>query len=294
MTHSSDGTWLLAGCGYVGARLARRFAEPGLALVRTGASAAALARQGLPARAVDLDGGEPFPVPEALAAVAYLAPPAGLGGEDDRLRRFLANLGAARPEVFLYFSTTSVYGDTGGAPVDESAPAKPGDARARQRLDAETQVREWCAARDVRAVCFRVAAIYGPHRLPLDRLRRGEPVIRPEDTGPGNRVQVDDLVEAAVAALAGNTDGIFNLADGIAWSPAEFSDRVADAAGLPRPRRIAWAEAQHRFSEAYLAFFRERRQVVPGRLAELGLVPRPPEAGIRDSLRDMGLDGLGG
>ena len=56
-----------------------------------------------------------------------------------------------------------------------------------------------------RAACaasiLRVPGIYGPHRLPLERLQRGEPALRPEDAGPGNRIHVDDLVSACVAAL---------------------------------------------------------------------------------------------
>lgn len=286
------GTCLLAGCGYVGTRLARRLAGPLLALVRTGASAAALAREGLPALAVDLDGGEPLPVPGDLAAVAYLAPPGGEGPADGRFRRFLAALGEARPRVLLYVSTTGVYGDAGGAEVDEATPPDPGDLRARQRLDAEDQARRWCAARGVRYVILRVAAIYGPHRLPLDRLRRGEPVLRPEDTGPGHRIHVDDLAAACAAALERPVSGVFNVADGTPWSPAEFAERVAALAGLPAPRRIDRAEAGTVFSPAFLAFFRASRRISNRRLVqELGVTPRPPEAGLRDSLREMGLPG---
>lgn len=287
---ASAGTCLLAGCGYAGTRLARRLAGPVLPLVRTGASAAALVREGLPALAVDLDGGEPLPVPGDLTAVAYLAPPCGDGPVDARFRRFLAALGEARPRALLYVSTTGVYGDAGGAEVDEATPPDPGDLRARQRLDAEDQARRWCAARGARCVILRVAAIYGPHRLPLERLRRGEPVLRPEDTGPGNRIHVDDLAAACAAALAGPAEGIFNVADGCPWSPAEFADQVALLAGLPPPRRIDRAGAEALLGPAYLAFFRASRRVLSRRMVlELGVAPRDPAAGIRDSLREMGL-----
>ncbi|MCX6356828.1 MAG: GTP-binding protein, partial [Candidatus Aureabacteria bacterium] len=45
------------------------------------------------------------------AAIAYLAPPQDSGTNDSRLGRFLDTLGEARPKVFLYMSTTGVYGD---------------------------------------------------------------------------------------------------------------------------------------------------------------------------------------
>lgn len=280
---TSTGIRLIAGCGYVGTRLARRLGGPVLALVRTPASAEALRRAGIPAQAVDLGGGA-LPLPGHLDAVIYLAPPGGDGDRDDRLRAFLAALGGARPRMFLYASTTGVYGDAGGAEVDEATPPAPGDDRGRQRLDAEHQAQAWCADRGIRCVVFRVAAIYGPGRLPLERLRHGEPVLRPEDTGPGHRIHVDDLAAACAAAVTGAAEGIFNLADGFPWSVAEFTERVAALAGLPAPRRIGWAEAERALSPGLLAFLRVRRRVLPRRLAELGISPRPPETGIRDSL----------
>lgn len=287
---TSAGIRLIAGCGYVGTRLARHGEGPQLALVRTATSAETLRRAGIPAQAVDLGGGA-LTVPDALDAVVYLAPPGGNGALDERLRAFLAVLEEARPRVFLYASTTGVYGDAAGAEVDEATPPAPGNDRARQRLDAERQAQAWCEASGTRCVVFRVAAIYGPHRLPLERLRRGEPVLRPEDTGPGHRIHVDDLVAACEAALAGTAEGIFNLTDGFPWSLAEFTERVAALAGVPAPRRIGWAEAECTLSPGLLAFLRDRRRVLPRRLAVLGISPRPPDAGIRDSLVEMGFPG---
>ncbi|WP_257305174.1 NAD-dependent epimerase/dehydratase family protein [Geothrix campi] len=291
------GTCLLAGCGYAGTRLARRLIgpRPVLALVRSAASVAALAREGIPAVSADLDGASAFPVPPDLAAVVYLAPPAGPDGEDRRFERFLAALGEARPQVLVYVSTTGVYGDTGGAAVDEAAPTAPADERARQRLQAEGQARRWCEARGARCVLLRVAAIYGPGRLPLDRLRHGEPVLRAEDSAPGNRIHVDDLVAACLAALVRPVAGVVNVADGCPESMAAFTARVAALAGLPAPREISWAEAQDALSPGLLAFLRESRRVFNARLVgDLGVTPRSPEVGLRDSLREMGLTVAGG
>ncbi|GLH70913.1 hypothetical protein GETHPA_24460 [Geothrix rubra] len=292
MANLPVGTCLLAGCGYAGARLARRLAARGpvLALVRSEASAAALARSGVPVLAVDLDGGEAFPVPEALGSVVYLVPPGGAGGTDGRFRRFLAALGGARPGVLLYVSTTGVYGDTRGAEVDEATPPAPGDDRARQRLDAEGQARRWAEARGARCAILRVAAIYGPHRLPLDRLRRGEPVLRAEDSGPGNRIHVDDLVAACEAALERPVSGVFNVTDGWPEPMAAFTTRVAALAGLAPPREVGWSEARDLLSPGLLAFLRESRRVCNDRLVrDLGVAPRDPEAGLRASLAEMGL-----
>ncbi|NWJ42011.1 MAG: NAD-dependent epimerase/dehydratase family protein [Geothrix sp.] len=287
------GTCLIAGCGYTGTRLARRRlgAGPVLALVRRAVSAEVLIRQGIPAVAADVDAGIPLlALPRELASVIYLAPPAGAGTEDLRLARFLQALGPARPQVVVYFSTTGVYGDTRGAAVDEASPVAPREDRSRQRWEAEGQVAAWCGARGVRPVILRVPAIYGPHRLPLDRLRRSEPVLRDGDSGPGNRIHVDDLVAACLAALDRPVSGAFNLTDGAPESMAAFTIRVAKLAGLPAPRRVSWAEAQSVMSPGVLAFLRESRLVTSRRMQELGWTPEygNPDDGIRASLVEMG------
>ncbi|MFN7958358.1 MAG: NAD-dependent epimerase/dehydratase family protein [Holophagaceae bacterium] len=305
-TESAPGHTLLVGCGYVGARLARSLGGGVRALVRSPASSRALASAGILAQVIDLDDPQPGlalgsspgpaevvgdgPIPPPLDALVYLVPPAGPGSEDRRIAHFLQALGPARPQVFVYFSTTGVYGHTGGAAVDEANPAAPGDDRSRQRWDAEQRIAAWCGDRGVRPVVLRVPAIYGPHRLPLDRLQRGEPVLREEDSGPGNRIHVDDLVAACLAALERPVSGPFNLTDGAPESMAAFTTRVAAQAGLPAPRRVAWAEAQALLSPGLLAFLRESRLVRTRRAPELGWTPGygNPDDGIRASLAEMG------
>jgi nucleoside-diphosphate-sugar epimerase len=293
-TAAPAGTCLLAGCGYTGARLARRLMgrRPVLALVRSAASAAALAAEGIRARAVDLDGDGGFAVPPDLASVVYLAPPPGEGDGDPRFQRFLEGLGEVRPQVLVYLSTTGVYGDAQGASVDEATPPAPGDAQGRRRLAAERAGSAWCAERGIRWVALRVSGIYGPHRLPLDRLRAGEPVLRPEDSGPGNRIHVDDLAAACEAALDRPVSGPVNVTDGDSRSIGAFLELGAHLAGLPPPRRVTLAEARQAISPGMLAFLLASRRVLNRRLTEdLGLRLRypDPEAGLRASLEEMGI-----
>jgi len=293
-----DRTCLIVGCGYTGQRLASRL-RPAWRVTATARSAGAAARleaAGIGAVPADLDA--PIgPLPRAAleaaadgAAIAYLAPPPDAGDTDPRLARFLEALGSARPSAFLYMSTTGVYGDTGGAVVTEASPVAPANDRSRRRVAAEDAATTWCAARGVRAVVLRVPGIYGPHRLPLERLRRAEPALRPEDAGPGNRIQVDDLVTACVAALERPVQGVFNVTDGNPASTTEYLERTADLAGLPRPPRVALADAPGRISAGMLAFLVESRLVDSRRMREeLGVVPRYQhlEDGIAASLAAM-------
>ena len=285
---------LVAGCGYVGRRLATTLARsrPVVALARSAGNDAGLAAHGVAGRSVDFDKVEPASLASIAdgSGIVYLAPPPPHGDHDARLRRFLAALGDARPAAFVYLSTTGVYGDARGGRVDESSATVPGSERARRRLDAESAARDWCAARGVRFACLRVPGIYGPHRLPLDRLRRGEPALRPEDAGPGNRIHVDDLVSACVAALDRPVGGVINVGDGDHASTTVYLQRVAALAGLPAPRLVTREEATTQIGPGMLEFLFESRRVDTRRMRdELGVVPRHDlDSGVAASLAEMG------
>jgi nucleoside-diphosphate-sugar epimerase len=286
---------LIAGCGYTGLRFARRL-QPRwqvTALARSADAAAALNAAGIATAPLDL---EATAAPGALAkvadgaAIAYLVPPPDSGTSDPRLERFFAAVGQARPSAVLYMSTTGVYGDTGGASVTEDTPVAPGNDRARRRVAAESVARGWCEARGVRWVVLRVPGIYGPGRLPLERLRRGEPALRPQDAGPGNRIHVDDLVTACVAALKQPVQGVFNVSDGNPATTTEFLQRTAALAGLPAPPLVALGEAAGRISPGMLAFLCESRRVDNRRMREeLAIEPRYADldAGIAASLAEQ-------
>ena len=290
-----DQSCLIVGCGYTGRRLARQL-QPRwrvLATARSDLAAAELQAADIEVVRADLDAAL---VPGLLetavdgAAIAYLAPPPDHGTDDPRLVRFLAALGRARPTVLLYMSTTGVYGDTGGEAVTENSPLLPANDRARRRVAAETAAQDWCAGRGVRCVVLRVPGIYGPGRLPLDRLRRGEPALRPEDAGPGNRIHVEDLVTACAAALERPVGGAFNVTDGNPASTTEFLRRTAAIAGLAPPPLVALADAPGRISPGMLAFLRESRRVDNRRMLDvLGVELRYADldAGIAASLRGM-------
>ena len=290
-----DQACLIVGCGYTGLRLARRLRSTWTvtALARSAAAAASLAGQGIVTVRADLDATlAPGSLAAATgrAAIAYLVPPPEAGTSDPRLERFLAALGGARPTVLLYMSTTGVYGDTGGASVTEASPVAPANDRSRRRAAAEATAQAWCAGQGVRCVVLRVPGIYGPGRLPLDRLRRGEPALQPADAGPGNRIHVDDLVTACVAALERPVHGVFNVSDGNPATTTEFLQRTAALAGLPPPPLVALAEAPRRISPGMLAFLRESRRVDNRRMREqLGVEPRYArlDDGIAASLAEM-------
>jgi nucleoside-diphosphate-sugar epimerase len=290
---------LIVGCGYVGSRLARRESARRslLALVRSDQNAAALQSAGVRTLRLDLDCAPDPALQHALAAAAdhsavvYLAPPPDSGTTDPRLAAFLAQVEDATPAFFVYISTTGVYGDAGGAHVDELTPVAPSNDRSRRRVAAEAAAQAWCAERGVRCVILRVAGIYGPDRLPLERLQRREPALREEDAGPGNRIHVDDLVAAIVAAIDHpSAHGVFNVTDGDHSSTTTYLQLTAAAAGIEPPPLIGKAEAQEKIPAGMLSFLLESRRVDNRRmLAELGVRLQYPtlQSGVLASIAEM-------
>jgi nucleoside-diphosphate-sugar epimerase len=290
---------LIVGCGYVGSRLTRREAarRPLLALVRSDTSETNLQSASVSTLRVDLDAPSDPARHAALAAAAdhsavvYLAPPPDSGTTDPRLAAFLAQIEGTAPAVFVYISTTGVYGDAGGELVDEFTPVAPANDRSRRRVAAERMAQAWCATHGVRCVILRVPGIYGPHRLPLERLRRREPALREEDAGPGNRIHVDDLVAAIIAAVDHpSAQGVFNVTDGDYSSTTTYLQLTAAAAGIEPPPLIGKAEAREKIPAGMLSFLLESRRVDNRRmLAELGLQLRYPtlQSGVLASMAEM-------
>jgi nucleoside-diphosphate-sugar epimerase len=279
----------IVGCGYTGLRLAERFLRSG-ARVRGFATRPQSLKQiavlGAEAMTLNLDG--EIGAFDFSGELLYYSVPPALEVGDPRLARFL-DAAAGTPKRLIYLSTTGVYGDRGGGRVDEDTPPAPLTERALRRLAAENKVRAWSDARGISWCVLRLPGIYGPGRLPLDRLRNAVPAIVPNEAGPGNRIHVTDLVTACVSA--GSLDAadrrIYNVTDGSEDSATEFLQRVARIARLPPPPLVSRADAMRVLSASARSFLAESRRVDNHRvLKELGvtLEYRDLDAGIRASL----------
>jgi nucleoside-diphosphate-sugar epimerase len=244
--------------------------------------------RGLTRKDFDLDHDAEFSVQlPSRYNVIYTVPPATDSASDTRLERLLANLHSA-PRRFVYITTTGVYGDHGGAAVNEDTPLDPGVGRSARRVAAERTLQAWAAESGCTAIILRAPGIYGPGRLGIERIREQVPIVREEDVGPGNRIHVDDLAACCAAALADNVPaGIYNVGDGDHRTSTWFTNEVARQCELPPPPAISMAEAEQAFSPMRLSFLRDKRRVDTAKMREvLGveLSFANPEDGIRASI----------
>lgn len=288
---------LIAGCGYVGRRLAPhlRTGHALYGIVRSATHLRTLRALRIEPIVLDLDTATHRDVSPAWyrgGIIFYFAPPPKSGESDIRLHNFLNAL-TDQPVVFIYISTTGVYGDLRGGIADESTSVNPQTDRARRRASAEEMVRVWCHEHAVRRVVLRVPAIYGPGRLPLERLRNGEPVIVDSESPVINRIHVDDLVQALVtAATRDEARGVYNVSDGSGCSMTAYLNRVAALSGLPAPPQITLEDAQFTMNSEMLSYMNESRRIDNSRmLRELGVQLRYGDVddGIRASLEEEAL-----
>lgn len=193
--------------------------------------------------------------------------PPGKDGSDPVLARY----GDALAGRWLgYFSSTGVYGDSGGAWVDETAPT--GQGRRTARVEADSA---WLARR---ARVFRLPGIYGPGRSAFDRLRAGTAHrIASPGRGPEqvfSRVHVEDIAGGVLAALDAQP-GAYNLADDLPAPQHRVITEAARLLRLPAPPLQSVEEAG--LSPAARAFYAENRRVANGKAKRvLGWQPRHP------------------
>ncbi|QEM66845.1 SDR family oxidoreductase [Geobacter sp. FeAm09] len=275
----------IAGCGYIGRRVARLARDAGYeptCLVRSAEHGAALEQTGFGTVIAALDDPAGIPVPETAAGgvVLYCVPPPGGGLSDTRARNFCAALAALSPPpaVIVYLGATSVYSETRGGVVTEDSPTAPASAMGKRRLDAEAAFREFGAAHGTAVVILRISGIYGPGRLPLMQISQGQPLLKEAESGPSNRIHADDLAQVCLAAVEKGEDGdVFNVSDGHPASMTSYFNAAADALGMPRQPQVTLEEARQAMSPLMFSYVSESRVVDNSRMLEkLGVRLRYP------------------
>ncbi|KUR72370.1 epimerase [Novosphingobium fuchskuhlense] len=254
------------GMGYTSKVIAARLRAAGWAVAGTG-------REGT-VRFEDRDA-----VLAALAGASHVlssVPPARQGG-DPVLEAYGEALAAAPASWLGYLSSTGVYGDTGGAWVDETAEVGTGRRSARTAADLAWQ------DLGARVRVFRLPGIYGPGRSALDRVREGAAKRIMLEGQVFSRVHVEDIASGVVAGMAGPA-GVYNLGDDEPSSQNAVIEEAARLMGVAPPPLQTLEEAA--LSPMALAFYAENRRVANGKAKRvLGWKPAYPT--YREGLRAL-------
>lgn len=250
---------LILGMGYTASRLAARLRAEGWRV--TGV------RRADDGDAIAFD--DDAAVRTAIARATHILSSVPPEGEGDPVLARHGDAIAAAPALWTgYLSSTGVYGDTGGAWVDESGPVGQGRRTARARADLA-----WGGLRpDMR--CFRLPGIYGPGRSAIERVREGKAHRIDLPGQVFSRVHVDDIVAGVVASFDG-PPGIYNLADDLPAPQNAVTQAACALLDVPLPPLLTLEEAN--LSPMARAFYAENRRVANGRARRLlGWKPRYP------------------
>jgi nucleoside-diphosphate-sugar epimerase len=256
-------TLLCIGLGYCARHYVAEFGarfDRIVATTRSEDRAADLGRELLGGRSVEallFDATSPQLAAAIALADALLISAAPADGRDPVLTDFGDEIARApRLRSVVYLSTLGVYGDSGGAWIDETTPVVSAHARrGHARIDAELAWQALGARREMPVTILRLGGIYGPGQNGMVRLLRGTVHRIAKPGHVSNRVHVYDIAQAIDAAFERQADGVFNVVDD---EPAPPSDQIAFAArllGIKPPPEIPYAQAPPLLSPLALSFY---------------------------------------
>lgn len=253
------------GLGYSSQASARLMQSSGefvstLGTVRTTEKANALAHAGL--SAVVFDGVEPGPdVGSALRDSTHVVVSIAPGEHGDRVLRHHRRDLDAMPDLrwLCYYSTVGVYGDFGGAWIDESAPLSPRNLRSGVRASAEEEWIDYARGRGVPLCILRLAGIYGPGRSSFDKLAdaTARRVIKPGQVF--NRIHVADIARVTLLAAERRLAGNFNLGDDEPCPPQDLITYAAEKMGVEPPAEVDFETAE--MTPMARSFYRDNKRV---------------------------------
>lgn len=260
--------------------------------VRTREKAAAIAASRFGNHAVEafvFDGSAATPeVTAALMdadALLISVPPREHG--DPALAQFAEKIaGAPHLETIVYLSTIGVYGNHGGAWVDETTPPAPVSERSRERLAAEQAWSALGAHAGKAVTILRLAGIYGPGQNALLQVTRGSARRIDKPGQVFNRIHVADIAQAIEAAFERGADGAFNVTDDEPTPQGTPIAYAAELLGVAAPPAIPFADAAKKMTPMGLSFYGESKRVRNAKLKnELGVTLRYPS--YREGLREL-------
>jgi nucleoside-diphosphate-sugar epimerase len=264
---------IIAGCGYIGQRLAQSLNEKQntvFGLAKSNETLTNIKSLGTQPVKIDLD--SEYTLNQSVFhhyCLYYFAPPPATGETDNRINAFLNKL-PSTPEKIVLISTTGVYGDNQGNWVSEESQTNPTVPRAMRRCNAEKVLTSWCQSNNVDYIILRVSGIYSSDRLPIERIQQKKPVICEQESPFSNRIHAEDLVNICRIAMQSNIKNeIFNCSDGNPTTMFDYFNQVAEKHNLPKPPVINLQEGQAQLSAGMMSYMNESRKVNSNKLRDV-------------------------
>ena len=217
-----------------------------------------------------------------IASATHILISAGPNADGDPVLTHLREqIAAAKPEWVGYLSTTGVYGDHGGAWVDETTALTPATKRGQMRVAAEA---DWQSL-GLPLHIFRLAGIYGPGRGPFAKVRAGTARRIIKKNQVFSRIHVEDIAQVLAASIAQpNAGAIYNLCDNDPAPPEDVIAHAAELLGAPMPPAMDYETAD--MTPMARSFYAESKKVSNARIkSELGVVLKYPD--YRTGLADL-------
>ena len=282
---------IIIGCGHLGREVAKLEEKP-LCITRSDTSCSNLEKQGFDARAIDLSNRETLTEKAPLFNqqwVYYFVPPPAIGTRDTIIQSFLQTLQNNKQssliKKILLVSTTGVYGDCQGKWIDEQQALNPQADRAKRRVDAEQQLASFANTCGIDYTILRVPGIYGPQKLPLQRIKAAKPVLALSESPWSNRIHIKDLAQICYLAMHKKLAlPVYNVSDNEPTSMSDYFIQLARHFNLPEPPQISLDEARKVFSENMISYLVESKRIDNRKLLEeLGYQLKYPS--LKDGLQ---------
>jgi len=159
-----------------------------------------------------------------------------------------------------YLSTTGVYGDHGGAWVDEETPLSPSTKRGEARVKAEAAWQKLADRAGLPLHIFRLAGIYGPGRGPFSKVRAGTARRIIKKNQLFSRIHVADIAQVLEASIRQPRPGaIYNLCDNDPAPPEDVIAYAAELLDLPIPPAVPFEQAD--MTPMARSFYAESKKV---------------------------------
>lgn len=278
---------LIFGGGWLGEAVAQAAAARGDSVVLTSrdvARRAELSGRGFEA----IDPADAVGLADAVSdatAILITAPPGPLGCPGLEALVPAITAAGAYPDWIGYVSSTAVYGDRDGGWAFEDDALNAASLEGARRVRAEQDWLDAGRGMGLTVQIFRLPALYGPGRTPIERLRDGSARLVRKPGQVFNRIHVEDVVSSLFASMARPHPGrAYTLCDDEPEAADVVMEWTARQLNLPLPPEVDWTDAS--VSDGMRRFYLDSKRLSNARAkAELGWRPNYPS--YREGLKSL-------